>query len=205
MKKVLCFGDSNTFGFCPKDGSRYPVNVRWTGILSSELKNDFEIIEAGANNRCAFSNNPCDKMLIGTYIIQEYIKLKPDVVILAVGINDVQKIYDNGEDKIYQGIKKLVKLIKDNNVSNIVLIAPSMLKQQVLNSAFSSLFDMKSIKKSELIPKIYEKVSKEENLYFIDLNKIAQTSDIDGLHYSKESHRKIANALACFLKSQKFD
>ena len=33
--KILCFGDSNTYGFDPRGylGGRYPVTVRWTGRL----------------------------------------------------------------------------------------------------------------------------------------------------------------------------
>ena len=39
MKKILCYGDSNTFGYVPEDGSRYPKNIRWTGILGEYLGN----------------------------------------------------------------------------------------------------------------------------------------------------------------------
>lgn len=54
MKKILCYGDSNTFGYVPEDGSRYPKNIRWTGILGEYLGKDFEIIEQGMNNRTGF-------------------------------------------------------------------------------------------------------------------------------------------------------
>ena len=56
MKKILCYGDSNTFGFNPENGKRLDENSRWSGILKSELKN-FEIIEQGLNNRTAVVEN----------------------------------------------------------------------------------------------------------------------------------------------------
>ncbi len=36
MKRILCLGDSNTWGYDPRSylGSRYPADVRWTGLLS---------------------------------------------------------------------------------------------------------------------------------------------------------------------------
>ena len=34
MKRILCFGDSNTWGFAPKDGYRFDENTRWTGPVS---------------------------------------------------------------------------------------------------------------------------------------------------------------------------
>ena len=32
-KTVLCYGDSNTYGYNPTTGLRYPRNIRWTGRL----------------------------------------------------------------------------------------------------------------------------------------------------------------------------
>ena len=58
MKKILCYGDSNTFGYNPETGGRYDKNTRWSGILSYLLKENYEIIEEGMNNRTAFFKNP---------------------------------------------------------------------------------------------------------------------------------------------------
>lgn len=33
MKTVMCYGDSNTFGYDPTNGMRYPRAIRWTGVL----------------------------------------------------------------------------------------------------------------------------------------------------------------------------
>ena len=56
MKKILCFGDSNVYGYIPKNGGRYAVDVRWSGLLKNYFKKQFEIIEAGCNNRVTFDN-----------------------------------------------------------------------------------------------------------------------------------------------------
>ena len=34
---ILCFGDSNTHGYNPKDTTRFEKNIRWTGILQNLL------------------------------------------------------------------------------------------------------------------------------------------------------------------------
>ena len=49
--KILCYGDSNIWGYIPATGKRYPANIRWTGLLQEKLGNDFEIIEEGLNSR----------------------------------------------------------------------------------------------------------------------------------------------------------
>ena len=35
--KILCFGDSNTYGYDPRSclGGRYPDSVRWTALLEA--------------------------------------------------------------------------------------------------------------------------------------------------------------------------
>lgn len=204
MKKILCFGDSNTFGFNPENGKRFDEQTRWAGKLKIALKNKFEVIEKGANNRCGFTENKESTELSGLIAIKKYLELKPDIIILAVGINDLQKIYDNDEKAIYFGLKALVEEIKKENNPNIILLVPSAIKENILNSFFNTLFDEKSIEKSKKLPKIYQKIAKEFELDLIDLNNIAETSPTDGLHYDVEGHKKIADKLIEFIKT-KFD
>lgn len=204
MKKILCFGDSNTFGFNPENGKRFDEQTRWAGKLKIALKNKFEVIEKGANNRCGFTENKESTELSGLIAIKKYHELKPDIIILAVGINDLQKIYDNDEKAIYFGLKALVEEIKKENNPNIILLVPSTIKENILNSFFNTLFDEKSIEKSKKLPMIYQKIAKEFELDLIDLNNIAETSSTDGLHYDVEGHKKIADKLIEFIKT-KFD
>ena len=64
MKTILCFGDSNTWGFDPESmtGSPYPVrhapDVRWTGVLGRELGEGFRVIEEGQNGRTTVHEDP---------------------------------------------------------------------------------------------------------------------------------------------------
>ena len=37
MKNLLCFGDSNTYGYDPETKHRYAFSERWTGIRRSRL------------------------------------------------------------------------------------------------------------------------------------------------------------------------
>ncbi len=49
--KLLCYGDSNTYGFDPRSffGGRYPAEVRWTDLLARET--GWEVQNAGENGR----------------------------------------------------------------------------------------------------------------------------------------------------------
>ena len=56
--KILCYGDSNTWGYISgTDHQRYGENERWTRLLGDLLGNEFEIIEEGLNSRTLISND----------------------------------------------------------------------------------------------------------------------------------------------------
>ena len=50
MTRILCIGDSNTYGYDPRSyfGDRYPEDIRWTGLLR---KAGYEFINCGQNGR----------------------------------------------------------------------------------------------------------------------------------------------------------
>ncbi|MCC8191174.1 MAG: hydrolase, partial [Planctomycetes bacterium] len=51
-KGILCYGDSNTWGYVPGgDGARFPSHVRWPGVLSKLLRTNYRITEEGLNGR----------------------------------------------------------------------------------------------------------------------------------------------------------
>ncbi|GIR56816.1 MAG: hypothetical protein CM15mP64_2280 [Candidatus Neomarinimicrobiota bacterium] len=58
IKNILCFGDSNTWGFVPGAFDpetlymkRYSILERWPGLLRDILGADYHIIEEGLNGR----------------------------------------------------------------------------------------------------------------------------------------------------------
>ena len=197
MKKVLCFGDSNTFGFNPTNGSRLNKTSRWTGILQNLCKNNFQIVEAGCNNRTAFCENPAGKIFMGHKILPDLLTNDLDIIILAIAINDLQFQYNVTLDEIKNGVSDLIQIVR-NKLPNakIILISPPELTSNVLHSPiFSTLFDKTSIEKSKYLPEIYSKIAKNFKCDFIDLNGIAEPSTIDGLHFEPTEHEKIAKEI----------
>lgn len=196
MKKILCFGDSNTFGYNPADCSRYPREIRWTGILSEFLGNNFEVIEAGCNNRNCFAYNPDNIELNSNIVLPKYLAVNPDIVILAVGINDLQKFYNPTYKEFEEGVKNLISITKATLPSSkIILCAPAKITSDVLTSVLSFQFDNISIEKSLNIQAIYKKIADETSSYYINLDEIVHVSKFDGLHFDPEEHTKIAKAL----------
>ena len=51
---ILCFGDSNTWGYKPDKSGRYDENIRWTGLLQKNSDLDITLLEEGRlrQNNC---------------------------------------------------------------------------------------------------------------------------------------------------------
>ena len=65
MKNVLCFGDSNTYGYDPagmRDGTavRYAHDVRWCGVAQRDLGEGWHVIEEGLNGRTTVRDDMCN-------------------------------------------------------------------------------------------------------------------------------------------------
>lgn len=193
MKKVLCFGDSNTYGYNPESGARYPSSIRWTGVLAELLGSGYKVIEAGANNRTCFTDSIDGTESTGYKILPKFLDSGLSSIIFAIGINDVQKFYRPTKEDIENGIEMFIDKAKSIcPQSKIILASPSSMTEDILKGGFSVLFDKISVEKSELIRLIYEKTAKRKNCIFADLSKIATVSPLDGLHYSPDGHKKIA-------------
>ena len=49
--KILCFGDSNTYGYIPGRGGRYDRHTRWPGRVQELLGSGYQIVEEGLCGR----------------------------------------------------------------------------------------------------------------------------------------------------------
>ena len=202
MKKVLCFGDSNTFGYIPESGARYDKDTRWSGILKSSCRTKFSIIEAGCNNRNGFMDNPYGVAKTGYKILPSLLEKDLFCVVLAIGINDLQRFYNPTLDDVKNGIRMLIHIVKENSPeAKIIVVAPSKLSEDVLKGGFAVQFDKTSIEKSQHIGEIYESVATEENCGFINLDDFVKYSPVDGLHYTPASHKIIAEKISELLYS----
>ena len=196
MKKVLCFGDSNTFGFIPESGKRYDKNTRWSGILTQLAAEKFEIIEAGCNNRTAFTDNPAGFEQTGYKVLPTLLNKDLDCVILAIGVNDLQFFYNPSFEEIKNGMRRLVDIVREHcPKAEIILVSPARLTDNIFNGYFRAMFDKISIEKSLHLSEIYESIAKEKNCRFADWDKIVTVSPKDGLHLEPDAHKKIAEAM----------
>lgn len=199
LKNILCFGDSNTYGYIAGSGERYPQGVRWTSVLADLLSERYKIFEAGCNNRACFVDHQDGEKFIGKKFITKYAQYDFDIIISAIGTNDLQKVYKPTQIELEQGFEEYINVIRENFNSKIIVLAPTVIKENVLNTWFADLFDEQSVKTSKSLAEIWQRVAYKSGCYYIDLSPKISPSEIDGLHFDEISHKVIGEELAKFI------
>lgn len=203
MKKILCFGDSNTYGFIPQTCKRYAKDERWSGILSDLLGSDYEILEEGMNNRTGFFKNPESVKHCGAEYLPIYLQNHRDIdiCILQLGTNDVQFFYDYTEEAVRKGLQSLINSVREaNSATKIIITAPVKIQANIMNGIFSMYFNLESVERIAQTFGVYKEIAYKNKCYYLDFNEAVKPSELDGLHYSKESHKIIACKVAAFIK-----
>lgn len=203
MKKVLCYGDSNTFGYNTINASRFDENTRWTALLQKNLGAEYEVINEGMCDRTGFVDNDKGSMFSAQRHFPELISETPniDILILAVGTNDLQFKYNITFSQIESGLEKLIVTAK-NKVNKIIIVPPVVLSENVLDGSFNFQFDETSISKSKEAGKIYGKLARMYNCEVFDINDFVKPSQADGLHYDENGHKIIADKLSDYIKNR---
>lgn len=203
MKKIICYGDSNTFGFNAKDGSIFDENTRWTSLLQKNLGSEYEVVNEGMYDRTGFVNNSRGDLFSGPKHFPEMLSKTNniDLLILAIGTNDLKSQYNISFDTIENGLKNLISLAKAK-AKNIIIIPPVILDERILKGAFSTQFDETGVEKSKKVGQIYRKIADKNGCLLFDINEFTTPSDYDGLHYDEKSHKLIAEKLAEFIKKE---
>src|SRR5688572_5469747 len=113
---VLCFGDSNTWGFVPGTGARYGLEVRWPGVLREQLGPDYWVIEEGLNGRTTVWDDPAVSGRNGQIYLPPCLQThRPlDAVILFLGLNDLKIKFGATPENIAAGAGTLLRIIRQS-------------------------------------------------------------------------------------------
>jgi lysophospholipase L1-like esterase len=201
MKTILCYGDSNTWGWTPVTGERYGKDERWPGVLAEVLGDKFDIIEEGLNGRTTVWDDPIEGWKNGkTYLIPCLNTHKPlDLVIILLGTNDLKSYFSLPAYAIAKGAGTLVKMVlqsetgRDGSSPDVLLLAPPPMGHL---DADREEFFKEGREKSSKFSKFYKEVADTLGCRYFDTSQVIVSSDLDGGHLEKSEHKKLGLALA---------
>ena len=200
--RILCIGDSNTWGYNPENGLRF--QNRWTKVLSS-LMPDCEIIEEGLNGRTILSADPYipERLGISTLKILLMTHKPVDCIIIMLGTNELKDYYKSSADYIANGIEQFIRIIQDKtiwqkfNIPRILVISPVLIREELIygKCPFDD-FNETSLAQSKLMaPAILQVCSRYNNVEFMDAADYAEASLTDCIHLDEANHTKLAHAV----------
>jgi len=203
MKKILCFGDSNTWGHNPIGGPR--LERPWPSILE-ELLPECEIIADGVCGRTTAYNVPGEYDKNGLLCLKQHIESGngADLLIVMLGTNDTLNPFQKSAEESAQNIRECVKLWKSAFGSDVLIISPIHITDFAMkHEMFSQLYSYESINTSLNFASEYKKAADDENVHFLDASVYIQPDDADGIHLSQHSHEVLANVIAEKLRGMK--
>ncbi|MCP4901903.1 MAG: SGNH/GDSL hydrolase family protein [bacterium] len=203
MKTVLCFGDSNTFGYDPSSGGRFPPKLRWPGILKDVLGEGWSVVEEGLNHRTSGSDDPERVGRNGRTYLQPCLESHQplDLVIVMLGSNDMKAQYGLSPEAISQRIGDLIDLVRSLDCGPQgrdpeVLVLPPPLPGKL--SEYAQMYrDIEE--KAPVLPGLYRELASEKSARFLDTSDV-RCPDIDGIHLSEMEHQRLGRRVAEYVQ-----
>ena len=188
--KILCYGDSNTWGYDPRGGGwdeyRYPGQVRWTGILEGQY--GISVVNEGENGRT----------IPGTRYARAALKeilrrnRDADAVTVMLGSNDLLCGYPMMTAK--ETARRMYRLFEDVEEWNlfrapekkILLIAPPIVR--IEGEAMLA-------RESDHFAVCFREAAKAAGTDFLAPRLGPEDLAFDGVHLSEAGHKTMAEQI----------
>ena len=203
MKKLFIYGDSNTWGDNFITGIRIKDELQWPNILQKKLGNKYKIIAEGLPGRVAGNCENVKTFKNGmNSFISSFRSCSPvDIIIIALGTNDLQVKYNRSSDDIINDLLWYKDTVVDqfndpdnickyfnNELPRIIYILPPMFDISKSDGIFNDNSEKNRLKLKNMKDK-YDDVIVLDNLPLFD----------DGIHLSIEGHKMLASIVGDYI------
>ena len=198
MKNILCFGDSNTYGYIPDGSGRYELSVRYPGVLQEILGADYHVVEEGLCGRTTIYEDPTRYCRKAVDYIEPclYSHFPLDCIVIMLGTNDCKTVFRAQADEIKDGLAQVIKIIRNISAVPVIIVAPILLGEKIWQDNFDPDFDRESLDVSKKLASEYKKLATAERCLFLNAAEFAYPSEADQEHMTPEGHKNLAAALA---------
>ena len=168
--KLICFGDSNTWGYDPADKFGLAYSRRWTDILAE--KTGWQVINEGVNGR----EVPDESADIPT---------DADLFLVMLGTNDLLQL-----DTPEAAAERMEGFLSSADPRKVILVAPpAMVWGEWVQ-------DEELIADSHRLAQLYEALSIRLGIRYLNAGAWNIPLAFDGVHFTQAAQEVFAGALA---------
>ena len=202
VKRLLCFGDSNTWGYIPgtEPLTRYGEDIRWTSLLQKKMGKDCTVIEfglcgcqTGGKKEGKFFNTNAQIL----YPSVLFASMPLDAVFIMLGTNDLKKENEWQPGETAKNLGRLIQLSRAFAPHLKIFLAPAVILQEGIKND-PDFEPVSAIANSKICAGETVELAQNLNLPLFDTNSYIKQLDYDGCHFTAESHKIFAEELAHF-------
>ncbi|TRM10617.1 lipolytic enzyme, G-D-S-L [Lentibacillus cibarius] len=199
-KRIVCFGDSNTWGYDAATQERFSEDIRWPCLLQQRLGNDYQVVEEGLSGRTSVCDDPLIEGLNGLAYIQPCLMSHAplELVIIMLGTNDTKERFGLTAYNIAQGITRLAHKAKSTNAGrqggapNVLVVAPPPIGAAYATTDIKHPMGKDCDVKSSAFPRHLQTLLKGTGIHFLDAGSTVSMNNIDYMHLNQEGHQHMA-------------
>ena len=171
--KVICFGDSNTYGYDPRSyfGGRYDADCRWVDILATET--GWTVSNLGQNGRAIPSAAPV-------------LPADTELLIVMLGTNDL--LQGRGPEQAAERLERFLAGIFLDRGKVLLIAPPPMVPGTWVPS--QGLIDA-----SHAFAQCCKALAERLGVLFADAGAWSVSLAHDGVHFTEQGHRAFAAGL----------
>ena len=208
MKTILCFGDSNTWGWnaaridANGNPARFDFDTRWPGILQRELGPGFRVVEEALNGRTTAFDDPLFPMRNGLAVLPMLLETHApiDLLVIMLGGNDTKRMYNMSPGEIAFALDLLVGAASvryaGGEPPKVLIIAPPHNPEGIATGKFGFVFGDEAASKSRALAREYEITARNRGCFFLDAHEAGAAIDgEDQVHMSESGHAALGKAV----------
>lgn len=188
--KILCYGDSNTFGYDPRLGTsgRLPKEARWTGIL--DMIPGVSVVNEGLNGRTFPTARGAFRYL--NRILEDH--ADADVVTVMLGTNDLFMIRHVSAEAIAERARTMFEQVPALCGPRTILICPPY------PDTLQDNYYERILYAAAQLPSHLAVEAEDAGARFLNAGEWGIPQYADDVHFTEEGHRIFAARLAEALK-----
>jgi len=202
-KRILCFGDSNTFGFDATTGQRFGPGVRWTSLVQQMLGEGWTVIEEGLGGRTATMEDPIKEGLKGIdYFVPCLDSHKPlDVVVIMLGTNDAKERFSLTPRDMALCTMRLAQKIRFSGAGRagkdpqVLLVSPPPVREGYEEKETFHSLGAGAVEKTTAYPKWLKEFAPQGGFAFVEAGAYLSMGEEDCMHLDEKGHEVLAHVL----------